>query len=726
MAFAFDITDADLEKVFLVEMKPGKEVEGETWTATGSGSYYCSFADGEVVEIKENGSAYTKVASVAACDSTASSFFFDYDNQRLYAHTSGNDSPGTKADGAYKYCLIAYFWLCFTNQQYTGDDAIIFTPQSATHKVYYLPYFDTDSVPTITQAVGEYHKGDITIQFGNLAFLNDGFWYSALENYIFHGKYVEIKLGIKGIPYDDYETIFIGRLRNPSISDETATIEAKDSRIGSLREIPIYKYWISDYTNLNPNEEGRAIPVLFGEKINITPVCIDTTTFKYKICGHGLQSIDAVYKNGVELTLTTDYTVDLNNGEFTLLADPDTALITCDAKGAKISYFGAAAAYSENVANILYYVLHDLNGIADADLDKDSFDDLQTYRTQAIAWYLDTPTPTLEFVRLLQASSVFQLIPTLDGKYAAVRYKSGITESTPRFYSEDYSWTEKSEESEAIYKKVTIRYAKDPSTGIWLAVETSDSKASYRYDEEETLIIETALRQKSEAESLATFYKNLVCNPLAKMSGEVPSSALNLKPSDKIIITKQVETYDGDELSVFESDVYRILEMRKNLQTAKVEISAIEDIQSIGGTETHVNTAHEDSHSDSHTDTAHANVAHSDTTYNDYSDSAHQNTAHTDSHENVAHEDSHSNAPYEDQHWDHLDEILHEDEHSDTAHSDSHSDSHGDEHSNVAHEDVEHSNSSHSDHSDTSHSNIAHENSHSDSHSDTPHEDSQY
>lgn len=173
-------------------------------------------------------------------------------------------------------------------------------------------------------------------------------------------------------------------------------------------------------------------------------------------------------------------------------------------------------------------------------------------------------------------------------------------------------------------------------------------------------------------------------------------------------------------------------------------------------TDSHTDTAHSDAaHTDSHTDSAtHSDVAHSDT----HSDTAHSDTAHTDSAHADQHTDSHTDNLHSDNHGDEHTDSAHGDTahsdtaHSDTAHTDSHTDSHSDlhtdegggidphsdlhtdtftdTHSDVAHVDTAHSDTAHSDtahsdeHSDVAHSDAAHGDSHTDhSHTDTAHGD---
>jgi len=86
--------------------------------------------------------------------------------------------------------------------------------------------------------------------------------------------------------------------------------------------IPKYKFWASNYPNLESEAEGRPIPEFYGQKENISPVCIDTTTLTYKIANREISSIDAVRADGTTLTEDGDYVTDLESAEFTLYGMP--------------------------------------------------------------------------------------------------------------------------------------------------------------------------------------------------------------------------------------------------------------------------------------------------------------------------------------------------------------------------------------------------------------------
>jgi hypothetical protein len=92
-----------------------------------------------------------------------------------------------------------------------------------------------------------------------------------------------------------------------------------------LTKLPRRKFWTIDYPNLDPNAEGRPIPIGYGEIKGARPVCIDINQGIFLLMdtyGRSIKSVDAVRDSGNLLTEGTDYQVDLNEAKITLLMTP--------------------------------------------------------------------------------------------------------------------------------------------------------------------------------------------------------------------------------------------------------------------------------------------------------------------------------------------------------------------------------------------------------------------
>ena len=734
MTFASLVSKPDLDLSVIIEIKVGKEIEGNTWTATGAGSWWSTHSEGEIVELKEDGVALTEQANVAACDAAAG-WYYDHDARRIYVHPTGNDIPDTLDGGSYKYVIIGYMWWGFTTTQ-QAEYPIEFAPQDGDEEIYYLPYLSEQAVASIFQAVAKVVGQGMPTFMTQIRMNNDGWWYGVLENYIWHNRSAEIKIGEKNDAYGDYTTVFIGKVRNPKVTDKEAVLQFRDDRVGELEDFPKEQYDLTTYPNLEDRADGLYIPVLFGKKLGITPIQISTTLYTFKIAGHALQSIDAVYKDGgVALTGGgVDYTADLPNGEFTLTADPGTAVVTCDAHGAKCDY--DTGLYSENVADILYYILNTIHGVVAGRIDKPSFDALKVAKTQKISYYVDSPTSTMQFIQLLQRTVMFKFVPLLAGKYGVVLYTNAIPGDVPVLDTEDYDSFLLLYDSGGVFRRVVVRYDQDPSTKEWLEVAYENPTVEYRHDETgEELKVDTALRSKGEASALAEYLANVTTTPRKEVTATVSPVVLDREPTEKLYLTRDIVGGAGEDISILSSEVYRILELRKNVHSGKTRVVAQQDSQTysaVHADEAHIDT-HTDSHSDSHGnvayedehyDAVHEDVAHGDTAYDDV---AHVDTPYVDTpHEDVLYIDTHT-----DEHEDHEDDgytDTHDDEYDDTPHAD---EAHGDDayvdtHTDIPHDDVPHEDEAHDDeHYDAAYTDT-HGDSYGDEHGDYDYDDSDF
>ncbi len=89
--------------------------------------------------------------------------------------------------------------------------------------------------------------------------------------------------------------------------------------------IPKTRYNSTTYPNIEAEAnrvDGAPIPIAIGDIHNVMPVCIDTIAQTFKLAGHAIDTINAVRAGADTLVLNTDYTVDLANGELTIVSTP--------------------------------------------------------------------------------------------------------------------------------------------------------------------------------------------------------------------------------------------------------------------------------------------------------------------------------------------------------------------------------------------------------------------
>lgn len=219
---------------------------------------------------------------------------------------------------------------------------------------------------------------------GKLILVNTG-EFDAWLDYQFDGRAVIIKAGEDGAAYSTFTTVFSGVTGIAGFGRNEIILPLVDKR-GMLDKL----IQPTLYAGTGGNEGGDDLkskpkPVCLGKCQNITPVPVDYTNRVYQVNNGAIEAIDAVYDNGKLLTLTTDYTVDLPNGRFTLVAAA-AGQVTADVRGDK-----TGAVYVSSAADILERLAVTFGGLADpADLDTASFTALNTATTAVLGFYSGT------------------------------------------------------------------------------------------------------------------------------------------------------------------------------------------------------------------------------------------------------------------------------------------------------------------------------------------------
>ncbi len=733
----------DGNKVILTKIYPSNNIAGSGWTQHGvyTNTWYTSFTAGIPDRIKQQVVDDTIITnterfSIAECDGTASSWYYDFTNKVLYVHTAGSDDPGVDLPDPlggerYIYAIIVNYWYYFTNKQFTDFPVIyprtteaflnpdfenwtsstalvnwslsaggsstvsrvyvsdrakgayvigmvidagntqgnayqdITLPSGAKCKLsidykhadpaktskiiirdsgsnkylnssgnwqtasttiflanstdwltyeitfnahesytnyriqfaslsaasttcwfdnssvkvyrednYYLPFLSNFDLPAIEQSIDFFFSGAFKQNYGKLSMVNAGFWYEELVSRNFESHTVESYLGQKEDDIEDFELIYSGRIKNPTTTNSRATFTIIDDRVLTSKTIPTEKFWVADYANLEEGASGFVIPVIYGQIANIAPISIDTTTFTYKLAGHELEDITDVYKDGDQLTITTDYTLDLANGEFTLVADPEDGFITCDVKGKKCDFEDGT--YSENVADILYDILVNLVGIEVALIDLKSLVSLKISNTENCMLYLDTPHSSTEKLRTLMGSSMFVIIETIDRKIKFV--PEAIGSGLPVVYDWQISNYREYYNSSTIYSDIIIRYNRNPADNKWDR-KTSDSLTNSRvnvtYNKEKTFTFSSAFRNAGAATNLTQWYYNQLSSPVRTVEMDLPMEFFDLNASDKIYINKTEKDRDGNDYAVLTNELFKILSIKKNFRTGLVRIKAV-------------------------------------------------------------------------------------------------------------------------------------------------------
>jgi hypothetical protein len=257
----------------------------------------------------ENGTDYTERSSVSNVDSNASSYYYDQSAAKLYIHTSGSDDPDGKTSGKYNYTVLSHFEIYFSS----GAGMVC-------NGNYYFPRVAAGGLSDLSVTSRTIYFGTQTTGVGTLRMLNnDGFFDILLKRYIWQNRPITILLGGDELAYSDYETVFKGFILDWDASDQGLNLKIEDYRALLNRKFPINTFSVSDYPNLDTdqNVEGQPIPVAYGYVEGAPAYAIDSTyqKGKFKFADHPVERLVTVYNNGSPVS-TGQWVADEANGEF--------------------------------------------------------------------------------------------------------------------------------------------------------------------------------------------------------------------------------------------------------------------------------------------------------------------------------------------------------------------------------------------------------------------------
>ena len=230
---------------------------------------------------------------------------------------------------------------------YLSDGIFISTPADTPEN---MPYDDTIlALPQFKSALSDALEGFTVPSWGDISISNELFDKDNWLNYAWDGRAVTLLYGDGTWARSDFRVILTGTVAALS-ADTVSTLKM------SIRD----KQWM-----LNVPIQPR----LIGE-----PVLVSGTT--YKVSDSAVTSIDAVWDMGNLLTLTSQYTVNVSSGRFTLVSAPSgrvTASFTDTSTAAKSNVIPLCYGQCFNVtpaqinSSLLKYQVHDgqINAITD-------------------------------------------------------------------------------------------------------------------------------------------------------------------------------------------------------------------------------------------------------------------------------------------------------------------------------------------------------------------------
>ncbi|MBE3109975.1 MAG: hypothetical protein IMZ46_05585, partial [Acidobacteria bacterium] len=138
--------------------------------------------------------------------------------------------------------------------------------------------------------------------------------------------------------------------------------------------------------------------------------------------------------------------------------------------------------------------------------------DFAAKRTQELKVFTDREITVGEFIGKLEASLLWKFLPLQDGTYAPIVFEAGEPTGTPHFRDIDFvkgAPFRIERDLSVVRNIVRVKYDENPATQEFKSVEARSDFARLFYSNEETVEVETWLKQDADAVDLAEDYSLL-------------------------------------------------------------------------------------------------------------------------------------------------------------------------------------------------------------------------
>jgi len=453
----------------------------------------------DILEVFENGTAYTLVGDPDAVKTTASTFWFDYNNRMLYVHTSDGTNPNLA-----KFLIEGAFWLYFS----THKDIEF-------NNNFYLPLLTKEDIPDITQEIKSYFEGSFLISSGSIAFMNgkirgEHFFDKKYATYTWENGKLVLKAGRDDFAYADFKTILTSFIDQKSCNDRRVTFTLRDLRQGMERNLELNKFWKNDqgdgrawYPNIEDDFVGEPIPLCFGTKFGVTPIPIDVYNKKYKFHDGRSKLIIEVRKDDAVLTEDTDYFVDLQRSIITFA----TGYAIGEEDIVEVDFIGSVNSANDpivNGADIFKYLMNNHYELSNSELDLDSIYRAKREKTAELAMFLYKNTPYREIVRAIEHSMEAYTFQDTEGRLG-LKAQLAAAESDAKYIGNHQVFAhQQSRARSSLFWKVNVWYNEKPQSQEWDVKWAQDDAIWYRYKNRNILNVYSYFSCPYNAQTLAT------------------------------------------------------------------------------------------------------------------------------------------------------------------------------------------------------------------------------
>lgn len=624
---------------YLIEMNPALFYAcGSAWVSEGSNTYSHACTEEEVSAVTDDADSLTERTSLALVQANPGSWYFDLYAQTIYVQATGSDDLSNSSTDV---TIVVYCWkyfstdaCIFNGHQYmpivmqnsiprlsmSVDDIVegAYKLSFGSFQMMNTGYFDTASDDYLwmnkrviirlggealahseyaTYFVGKVSDMDIgdafvtysvkDLRVGTFSQLPiDHYWSETYTNIRDEDEGAAIPLfyGVKESisprcvdPDDEYDSHATSNTEGNGtfVTGSAIAVGTPASGtivvIGNTEEIYAYSSWTGSTFTL----DGVTLSRDYTDSDSIYVV----GTNVWKIADREIKEFTEIRKNGVALTTGTHYTPTLSTASFILLVPFDATVgdeLEVDGKG----FMDGSSNLLTKGAEIAKDILQTYLGYVDDDLDLQSFIDTDASRTYELCIYLDTDVSSREVLQTIGRSIVAFLTPTEEGKLAFEAYEPTVPAGTMQLQDEDFyaDWKVTKDDS-YVRNKVSVKYNQNPKTQEYKIVERNNYEVLYKYGVRETLSLQTYLRYKADAETVAGGVRDMCSKPITTIKTSFGMKGFSLFPTRKAKISR---TRAADTTGAFSEAVFRIKTIEKDTSMERSYGIFKDDLQTLG------------------------------------------------------------------------------------------------------------------------------------------------
>jgi len=259
----------------------------------------------EVGSLSMDAMALRQASGVATVQGEGGTFYWDAAARGVYFHLDDHNRPAI-------HRLVIGVVLAFANEAGQYGNTM------CEGRLLSAPNLEQRRDPLF---YGRLEFGGGTVQLRN----EDGELDLVAEELDLFGNAARLFLGFDNEPRSKFRRLGTFSIGKVDIGADTVSVELADIRRYLAKRIPDRQFSVADHPDMDPGDEGKAIPIGYGVLRNIPCFCLNSkepapahysfatldTTY------HGIKAIDAVRIKGVAKVPAA---TDLNAGTFTLAA----------------------------------------------------------------------------------------------------------------------------------------------------------------------------------------------------------------------------------------------------------------------------------------------------------------------------------------------------------------------------------------------------------------------